>query len=161
MRLWNLNESPVPGTLVLQPYDVVTSRIQRRMQPRHLPSRFKIALSIAALTTSFSMGAIQANASSVRLPLSAVSVAQSIPEPSPPLAEFFQGSFNAEWTEELENQLLMRVESNRLQGSSSPLIEQTINVVFSNQLENLSDATSKRMTRDQIAALVMPRKLDR
>lgn len=156
MRLWNLSEYSDLETSVVQSYGA-TAGTKRRAGPDYRPSRFKIALSVAALATSFSIGIVQANASTVNLPLSAVSVAQSTPELGTPLAGYFQGRFGADWTEEMENELLMRVEINRLQGSSISLTDQTIDVVFSNQLEDLSDPN--RMSRDQIAALLKSRKL--
>jgi hypothetical protein len=157
MRLWNLSEFSALETPVIESYSPAMAHSKRRA-PRRGASRFKIAVSVAALTATFSIGVVNANAFNVSLPLSAVGVAQSVAEPRPPLAGFFEGRFASEWTEQLENELLTRVETNRLQGSSAPLIEQTIDVVFSNQHEDLSDTTADRLTRDQIAALVKTHK---
>jgi hypothetical protein len=154
MRLWNLSEFPVPETSVLETYDPASPQIKRGARPRRPPTRFKIAVGVATLAASFTFGVAQANASSVSLPLSAITVAQSIPEPSPPLARFFRGGFTSDWTEALENELLLKIETGRLEGSAAPIVEQTIDTVFSNQLEDLSNTSSKRMSRDEIAALV-------
>lgn len=161
MRLWNLSEFPELGSSVLLPYGDVAPRAKSRAHhPKHKLSRFKVALTVTALTASFSVGVIQANSSTVSLPPSIVSLAQSVAEPSPPLDGFFGGRFNAEWKEDLETELLMRVESGRLQGTSSPLMDQTIDVVFSNQFEDLSEVPN-RLSREQIAALAKSRKLQR
>jgi hypothetical protein len=163
MRLWNLSKYPELETCVLQSYGSISEGKRRvqHVQVRNAPSRFKVALSIAALTASFSIGVVQTNASTVNLPLSAVSVAQSVPESRPPLAGFFQRRLNDDWSEGLENSLLMKVESRRLQGAPTSLVDQTVDVVFSNQLEDLSDIKSKKLSREQITALVKSRKLKR
>ena len=54
----------------------------------------------------------------------------------------------------------MRVETNRLEGSSKSSVEQTIDAVLSNQLEDLQD-NENRMSREEIAALVRSRKPSR
>lgn len=160
MPMWNLSDYSELETSVVQPY-AQRPKIKYRALPLHLPTRFKVVLSVAALAANFSIGIVQANASTIRLPISSMSVAQSIPTERPPLAHLFEDRFDAEWSEQLENNLLTQVESRRLSRTSTNLLEQTIDVVFSNQLESLSDEISGKLNRDQIANLVRSRKLQR
>lgn len=162
MSLWNLSNISELETSVLMPYREANARpIKREIRRQPMAHRFTIALSVAALTASFSIGVTQASASTINLPLSVCAVAQTFAEPTPPLARFFENRFNKEWTEGVEDELLMRLEQNRLQGSAHSLVDQTIDVVFSNQLEDLSDAKSKKLSRAEVAGLVSRRKQQR
>jgi hypothetical protein len=160
VRKWNFSGFLDLEPPVVQPYGE-KSQTRPRENILSSPSRFTVAISVAALAASFTLSAIQSNTPTVRLPVSAVSYAQSIPQARPPLSEFFAGRYDAEWTESVEDDLLTKIESNRLQGRVATLEEQTIDAVLSNQLEDLSDASSQRLSRDQIAALVKTRKLQR
>jgi hypothetical protein len=161
MKLWNLSEFRDLEEPVWLAYGKSGGAgPERGIQASRNLSRLKIGLTIAALAANFSVGIAQASGASVSLPLSAVAVAQSIAEPRAPLEHHFQGRFNNEWTENLENDLLMRVETNRLEGSSKSSVEQTIDAVLSNQLEDLQD-NENRMSREEIAALVRSRKPSR
>lgn len=153
MRLWNLSESIVPEVSVLQSYGPPSKRRKRSERGRKpQPSRFTVALCSAALATTFAVGIVQASATTLRVPLSMVGVAQSTPEAKPPLSGEFKHEYSAEWTEELENQLLSRIEGHRLHGTSKPVLEQMIEAVFSNQTETPGQE-AKALTRDQIEAL--------
>lgn len=159
MRLWNLSELSNLEDSVLQPYpEHGAKRLGARLQPRK-PSQFRIAVNVAALSLSFSIPYIHTTATTLTLPHSAVAIAQSIAEPQAPLdREFFQGRFNDQWRLDLENELLLRLETGRLEGNAKPLAEQTVDTVFSNQHEDLSETTN-RMSREQIAKLVRSRKM--
>jgi hypothetical protein len=160
VRLWNLSKFSELEPVVVETFrSLPARRTDRSHKHQNRPARFKVAVGIAALTATFSMGVAQSNASMIRLPLASVAVARSIADPRPPLEGLFRNRFGDTWTEEVENELLMRLETNRLQGSSRSQVEQTIDVVFSNLSEDLTD--TNRGSKDQVSELVKPRKLRR
>jgi hypothetical protein len=156
-RLWNLLEFDELEEHVLLPYAELSSARRRQARIPGKPSRYKVALGIAALAANFSISLIQASTSTVRIAPSSVPVIQSIAEERAPLDELFSQHFGTDWTREREEAHLLRLEARRAGGSPERLAEWTIDTVFANQLEDLRSQTG-RLTREQVSKLVRGKK---
>ncbi len=160
MKLWNLSEFAELEENILVPYVNPERQVRSPVRQNYKQTRLKIMVGVVVVASYFTIGAAQANSQNISLPLSAMAVAQSIPEEKPPLEGLFRNRFDEDWTENLENSLLDAAEQRRQPQSREMLVEQTIDTIFSNQQEGLSLEVPK-LDRAHIANLVHRRKIVR
>jgi hypothetical protein len=110
----------------------------------------------ALLVAELAIFPVKTNSNSVLIPRYAAAVAQSLPEPRPPLDRVFSNRFEEFWTEEVEHSLLSKVAATaETRLTPEALTEQIIDSVFSNQQEEISGVN--RLSRAEVARIVRRR----
>ena len=157
MTTWNLTEFSELEDSVLTPYENITAA---RKKPRVISTTSVLATLVVAATviTSLSISGIERNAHEFRYPASSMESFQSSIEKTPPLQEMFSGRFDEAWTPELEDRLLVNIESNRRELSKAELLEQAVDSIFYNQQEDVS-GQGERLSREDVKRIVEERKI--
>ncbi len=160
MKIWNLTEFAEIEETVLSTYSTPEKQARPSLRRTYRPVRIRLLTGFAALMASITVGSAHANSPKVIIPLSAMAVAQSIPQDKPPLEAVFASRFDREWTAAVENQLLAKLDDRRSRLSRSALLEQTVDSVWANQQEEVSPEVN-RLDKGQVAVIARKRKLVR
>ncbi len=160
MKSWNFSDFSAIEEPVVAAYSGGENVGRPALPASRKHSAFRVALGVVALTVNISLVVLQTNSAKLDLPLSPLAVAHTVVEEQPPLESFFRNRFTSEWTQEQESKLLMALDQRRSEGASSSLVEQTIDTVFSNQHEDLSEQRN-RIGRQEVANLLRGRRSGR
>jgi hypothetical protein len=160
MRLWNLNELDFEDNKDILFRTPAARKVRR---PRHANpwiARFTVTMGIGVFVGSFSV-ATNSAAESVKVPMTSAAIIQNIPERTPPLSSYFRAGFDNEWSMSTENDLLGRIEAQRIDRARRPnssRLAEVVSTVGSNQKDDLADA-SDRLSQAEVEFIVRGRKL--
>src|SRR5579871_6431552 len=113
-KLWNLTDPDSLQETVVSSF-VTAPTVKTARRTSHSKSTYmKVALGVAALTSTLILGSLQASAQGIAIPVPAATSAQSVPRPQPPLEDVFINRFDQAWTDLREADLLKTLDERRI-----------------------------------------------